>query len=222
MPNTVLEISDLAFSSCNNLTSIIFSNKLNRIRDAVFIHCKGLTSINLPRSITSIGYSAFNDCANLISINIPNSVTYLGNTTFWDCINLKSIHAQSTEPVELDNERYNTFFGVPLNSCILYVPKGSKTKYENTPQWWDFKNIVEEDNTTGIQTVTANELGISVIDGKAIISNLTVGEMVQIYTLDGKIVFSNKATKATLDIQLPCNKLYIVNIGTKCAKIILR
>jgi hypothetical protein len=245
MPNTVLEMSDLSIASCKNLTSITFSNKLNRIRDAVFIHCTGLTSINLPSSITSIGYSAFNGCVNLISINIPNSVTYLGNTTFQDCINLKSIHARSVVPVQLDNQRYNTFIGVPLDSCILYVPKGSKTVYENTPQWWDFSTIVEEEtfvdegnstddetivddedivdegNITCLQTVTATKLDISVIGDKVQISNLKVGELVQVYTSNGEMVLSEKATNATSEIQLSKNKMYIIKSGSKYAKIIL-
>ena len=36
-------------------------------------------------------------------------------------------------------------------NCVLYVPKGSLWEYESTEPWKYFKNIVEEEGTSGIE-----------------------------------------------------------------------
>lgn len=219
MPNTVTLINDFAFAGCEHVTSVIMSNKLITIRDDAFSCCYRLISVFMPNSVTSIGFDAFGECLALTSVTIPESVLVIGNEAFADCRSLIAIHAKSRSPIGLMNEYYNVFAGIPKKLCTLYVPIGSKTAYEGTPQWWDFYNIVEE--TTTIQTVTASELGISVIRGKAVLNNIPTGEMVQVYATDGKLVFSQLAAQATLEIQLPANKIYIVKVGGKSAKIII-
>jgi len=220
MPNSVTEINNLAFADCRKLTSVILSNNLIRIDDDAFVRCIKLTSITLPESLRLTGYDSFGECTSLTSITIPAKIEFIGNCSFTGCTNLGSIHVKASTPLVLDAEYPDVFLGLSTSTCILYVPSGSKTAYENAPQWWYFENIVEEE-TTGIQTVTADELGISVYNRKAVIRNLHEGELVQIYTTDGRIVFSDKAIEPTLEIQLPINKLYIVKIGAKSAKIIL-
>lgn len=219
MPNSVTEINNLAFADCRKLPSVVLSDHLIRIDDDAFVRCIQLTSITLPESLRLTGYNSFGECTSLTSITIPAKIEYIGNCSFAGCTNLKSIHVKASIPLVLDAEYPDVFLGFSTSTCILYVPSGSKTAYENAPQWWYFENIVEE--TTAIQTVTADELGIAVYNGKAVIRNLHEGELVQIYTTDGRIAFSNKAIDPTLELQLPLNKLYIVKIGMKCAKIIL-
>ena len=219
MPNTVTDINDFAFAECSKLTTVVLLNNLINIKDDAFIRCSKLTSINLPESLSFIGYDAFGECSSLNSITLPAKIEFLGNLVFNGCANLKSIHMKAPVPIVLDEDYPNTFAGLSTSTCVLYVPAGSKTAYQNAPQWWYFENIIEE--TTGIQTVTAKELGLFINDNKIVITNLHKGEMVQIVTTDGKIVFSMKVSEPTLEIKLPTTKMYIVKVGSKSAKIFL-
>ena len=48
------------------------------------------------------------------------------------------------------------FEGINFDTCILYVPVGSKTAYENAEGWNQFKHIVEYD-PSAIRDVHQNE-----------------------------------------------------------------
>jgi len=129
-----------------------------------------------------------------------------------------SIHANSSIPIDLTNTS-DAFYNVLKMYCILYVPTGSKTSYQNAVQWKDFLNIIEE--STGIQTVSATELGISIEGRDLVLKNLQNNEKIQVFTIDGKMVFSEKATNESMNIALSTNKMYIVRLGMKSTKIVL-
>ncbi|WP_419514924.1 leucine-rich repeat protein [Leyella stercorea] len=92
IPDSVTNIGDGAFSSCESLTSINIPNSVTNIGDWAFDRCESLTSINIPNSVTNIGDSAFSGCESFTSINIPNSVTNIGDSAFSGCESLKSIN----------------------------------------------------------------------------------------------------------------------------------
>lgn len=82
--DSVTEIDDRAFFSCESLTSITLGNSVTRIGSNSFHYCIGLTSITIPASITSIHMYAFVNCSNLASVTMLNSSKKLsiGNTAF--------------------------------------------------------------------------------------------------------------------------------------------
>ena len=90
-PDSVTSIGESAFEGCDNLTSITIPNSVTSIGDYAFYECSSLTSITIPDSVTTIGEDAFWDCTNLTSITIPDSVTTIGDWTFKGCKNLTSI-----------------------------------------------------------------------------------------------------------------------------------
>lgn len=112
------------------------------IQDWAFSQCYKLTSLTIPSSIISIGVAAFERCNSLTTINIPSSVTSIGDGAFNSCTGLTSIYVNIVTPIILD-PNYNNFYGVDIESCVLYVPYGSKAAYQAANQWQDFKNIVE-------------------------------------------------------------------------------
>jgi len=80
-----------AFSKCEKLKNVSFSQNVNEIEGDVFSDCTALEKITLPNSVSSIGTAAFNGCENLQEITLPEHVDYLGKSVFAYCRSLKSI-----------------------------------------------------------------------------------------------------------------------------------
>jgi hypothetical protein len=135
----VTSIGEDAFAGCSGLTSVTFSSNLTIIGNGAFLKCTGLTSMTIPDGVTSIGSSAFAECSGLTSVTIPNSVINIGSNAFRLCRGLTSITVESEMPATING----SFGGVNKSACILYVPYGSKTTYENAEGWRDFQNIME-------------------------------------------------------------------------------
>ena len=91
IPSTVINITDGAFSCCENLISITIPNGTTIIGDYAFEWCTNLVSIVLPNSIIKIGNTAFGDCLSLISVIIPEGITDINESTFNHCRNLTSL-----------------------------------------------------------------------------------------------------------------------------------
>ena len=60
MPNTVTDIGESAFSSCNFLSNVSVPDSVVNIGDYAFGYCQYLESITIPNSVTTIGLEAFN------------------------------------------------------------------------------------------------------------------------------------------------------------------
>ena len=104
-----------------------------------------LLLLSLLMSIMSV--YAFAECSVLTLVNIPNSVTSIGNYAFSDCSGLTSVISLIEEPFEINSNVFEVpTFKTGINdftSATLNVPAGTKSKYESTPAWNKFANIVE-------------------------------------------------------------------------------
>ncbi len=160
IPSSVTSIGRFAFSSCTSLSSIIVDsgnshydsrNNCNAIIEtSTNTLIAGCQNTVIPSSVTSIGNGAFSDCTNLISITIPSSVTWIGSGAFYDCISLTSVWMENVTPINMASD---VFYNVDKTACILYVPTGSKTAYENAAIWSAFQNIVEYSLDTDISAL---------------------------------------------------------------------
>jgi len=84
-------------------------------------------------------------------------VTSIGDFAFSGCSGLKEITSYIQEPFQTGDYCWNL-----VNKSIpLYVPAGTKEKYQGTDGWKEFTNIQEVD-MTGIEAVTAE--GVSNAD----------------------------------------------------------
>ena len=147
IPSTVTSIERQAFESCINLNSITIPNNVKSIGIGAFDDCRKITSIDIPSSVTSLGFGAFGSCLSLTSIKIPLSVTTIGSGAFQYCSQLSSITTYNPIPINISGEEHkDVFLEVKINSCVLYVPSGSKSAYQSADQWKDFTNIVEMPN----------------------------------------------------------------------------
>ena len=166
IPNSVTSIGLGAFAGCNSLTSVNFGNSLTTIGSAAFFTCDGLTSVTIPNSVITIGEQAFWDCNDLISVTIPNSVTSIGGGAFADCTKLQEVRSFIEEPFEILNDVFENYAGkandATFTTATLYVPVGTKAKYEATMGWKNFKTIIETtyiEPIEGEMTINTTNLG---------------------------------------------------------------
>ena len=92
----VLGIESLAFSGCNNLSSVSIPNSVTMIGYQAFYGCSSLASASIPSSVTRIGYHAFQNCSSLTSVTIPGSLTTIERGVFYGCSNLSFVSIPSS------------------------------------------------------------------------------------------------------------------------------
>lgn len=203
IPNSVTSIDEGSFSGCTGLETIkvesgnaiydskddcnaiietatntlilgckntVIPSSVTTIGDGAFQGCTDLTKITIPNSVTTIGNSAFQGCTELTSITIPSSVKNIEGYAFYDCTGLKEVHCYITEPMNILPYTFED-----KNNLTIYVPKGTKEKYDNAEGWGEFYNIEEMDNPSAIENVEANKkqkriTKVYTIDGKQIVA----------------------------------------------------
>ena len=180
IPASVTTISAYAFWGCSGLTSVkvsIIDNRTflnnyvaNRIRAAigkpivlVDESSEEIKGFIIPSDITEVGDYAFYNCSGLTSVTIPACVTAIQESAFNKC----SPHffiVYRAEPASLGYRVFSSY------DSKLYVPKGSKTSYESTEQWKDFKTIIEFPNFDVNQDKT-----VDVVDVVGIVRYVVMG-----------------------------------------------
>lgn len=148
LPESVTDIRARAFDWCTNITHIIFPEGMKTIGNNALNGCKSLKSITFPARIKTIN-RLFND---------PDGVAN----------ELKEIHCLHTIPADI-NVDGNTFAGIDFNTCKLYVPQGTKMKYENSLYWKNFSNIIEESEdpeTIPVTGITLNHANLTLQVGE--------------------------------------------------------
>lgn len=73
VPSTVTTISDYAFRSSNNVTSVTIPSGVTSIGIGAFLSAKSLCYVVVPSSVTSIGYKAFDLCGRLNTAYVARS-----------------------------------------------------------------------------------------------------------------------------------------------------
>ena len=145
MPSGITSIGERAFFNCSGLANIQFSENLTNIEPYAFCGCSSLESLSLPNGLQSISFEAFKNCSGLKTISIPKTVTEISSWAFSRCGNLENVISLIESPFEI----YETVFSVESEPSLvfttakLYVPKGTKEKYETTKGWNKFEHIIE-------------------------------------------------------------------------------
>ena len=92
----------------------------------------------IPESVTTIGFCAFNLCSGLTSITLPASVNSIEWGAFDNCNNLTTVRCNMETPPPITEDAFTN-----RANAILWVPKGSRQRYENADYWKEFKEINE-------------------------------------------------------------------------------
>ncbi len=159
-----IDTQNTTFDSRNNCNAIILTNenklvvgcKSTKIPNSVtsignyaFWECP-FDSIDIPDNVRHIGYRAFTFCNKLKSISIGNGVSYIEEEAFRDCNSLVSIYTILVNPSEIHDKAFpETIY----DNAKLYVPYGTRQRYESIAGWKNFKTIVEF-NPTVIHNVS--------------------------------------------------------------------
>ncbi len=139
IPNTVTALGRYALYGLS-MESVNIPSSVKTIGYETFGYCRSLASVGIPQSVVSVGEYAFYRCTSMTSVEIPASVSSIGTYAFAYCQKLDSVSVGWTAPITIDA---NVFYGVPISDATLYVPVGSKSLYEQSNVWKDFKEVVE-------------------------------------------------------------------------------
>jgi hypothetical protein len=140
IPSGVTEICPMTFFSCSALTSVTLPDSVKSIGSQAFDGCDSLTFITIPNSVTKVERYAFSGCKGLTSLTIPGSVTEMGQEVFSGCRRLTDVTVGWEMPFSIDRLLFD---GVPLASCTLHVPAGTKALYQAAEGWKEFGTIEE-------------------------------------------------------------------------------
>lgn len=149
------------------VTDLVIPEGVTSINGWTFYYCEGLTSINIGNSVTSIGKNAFSNCSNVRTITIGSAVKSIERKNFYDCKELQTVYSLIEEPFDLSNEyQFNVYdetnSKMLFTTATLYVPNGTKAKYEAAKGWKDFKTIIETtyiEPIEGEKTINTTNLG---------------------------------------------------------------
>ena len=136
------------------------------IAEYAFKGCFDVTSITIPSTVMSICQGAFFE-TDISTIVLPEILTNLELQAF-DCPNLETIYSKISEPFEIQGPPYGPFGSKEF--ATLYVPAGTKAKYEATEGWNMFENIeemeykpepyeVKDDHTVAVKVLEPDETG---------------------------------------------------------------
>lgn len=175
IPNSMTTIPPETFSECSGLRNVSIPSSVKTIGVAAFQYCSSLPEVRLPDSLTTIGWHAFRNCTSLTSVEIPDSVTSIGFCAFIECSNLTEVTiGKSVTSIGVD-----AFAWTPVKdlycaptvpptaespivtnevNVTLHVPVGCKEAYSKATTWKRFRNIVEDPELSGIETVETDSV----------------------------------------------------------------
>ena len=132
------------YHNCSRIRKIIFGDSATNIGAYVCYYCYAITSVVIQSGATNIGTAAFGSCYGLTSITIPDSVMNIESSAFLSCNGVSEYHFKRTTPPKLANT--NAFNGI-ASDCIIYVPQGSLSAYQQATNWSQYSSHMQEEPT---------------------------------------------------------------------------
>lgn len=136
IPDSVCEIGEYAFASCDSLKSVKLPKKCTRIVSGMFNGCKNLINIDGIENVTEIGDRGLYDCVKLLArFKVPASVKQLGNSSL--SASRSVIEFQSLVPPRIVNPDNKN--GAPTfdPGAIIYVPDIAYKRYHEANYGWN-------------------------------------------------------------------------------------
>jgi len=248
--NTVTSL----FGGCIRLTSIEVANAnpsymsengvlFNKEKTTLISFPAGKTgSYTIPDGVTIIGEDAFDfECGrynyisnewedffndNFTAIVIPSSVETIEAWGIFGCNSLSHVVIKRDTPPTcasyvFDGDRV---YITPFNTCILHVPLGSKSLYQEEKPWSYFENIVEDaDNFSAIENVQVSSVSIfpNPVSENFRIGGIIKPTVVTVLDINGKVVLQQMVSpNENISAGHLPQGVYFVNVKEKTMKII--
>lgn len=147
----LVSIGNNAFQGVNNISNLTLPSTLKSIGEYAFGGCSNLKQLVVPEGVERIGRYAFTFCHSLQKLELPSSLTSIGEYVIDYSNSLTAIVSKLTEPIQISdltfttsqwNETTRQYDNIP-SSATLYVPIGTKSKYEAITGWTKFAKIEE-------------------------------------------------------------------------------
>lgn len=87
-----VSVSKGAFSSCKQMTEVVFDGEVRRIGKEAFNYCTSLMKIEIPGNVKKLEEMAFFNCSSLQEVILPDTMEKLHYGVFSDCNQLKKIN----------------------------------------------------------------------------------------------------------------------------------
>ena len=144
----VKAIAPESFVQNNKVVSVTIGEGVETIGSYAFWNANGLTKLIIGEGTKTIGTQAFAYCRNLAEIVLPSTLTSIGQGAF---ISMgggqESVTCNIKQPSAIGDDVFLNYdydaqtYEAPVST--LYVPYGTKSKYQTTDGWKLFTNIEE-------------------------------------------------------------------------------
>ena len=149
---------------------------------------------------------------------MPSSLSTIGQDAFIGCVNLNTLQVQAFTPPICQND---CFDNISKTRCELQVPIGCRSYYWVAPVWSEFNKIVETD-FSGIEDVYYDNLQVGIINGRISVSGCPDNITVRIYQINGTLIYQEQANKGEIEFEPASHGMYIVMIGNKAFKLMVK
>ena len=163
LPLGLTTLSELLFSQCGKLESVVIPESVTSIDKYAFSNCESLNEIVIPNGVESIGRSAFEGCSSLSLVELGSSVSYLAEAVF--LINSLDVRLSLIchNPVPAQCE-HNTFPQDAEQQGVIMVPCETGEAYrEAWGEYWQ-NGSIEEDCGEGLIEFHGSEWYYEIVD----------------------------------------------------------
>jgi len=160
--NTVRCISGYAFSGCETVCFVSFSENLTVIDAFAFDQCTNLETITFSEHLTKIGEYAFHWCTSLKKVDLPDSVVTLGDHAFSYCKALTRVKLSA----------YMTTIENMTFSCCVSLTEVTIPESVTAIGNYAFQNCIALESITLSQGLTVINVGI--FDGCTSLTQITI------------------------------------------------
>ena len=140
----VTAIGKAAFKN-TNISEITFPSALREIGESAFEGCSSLNKIVVPEGVKSIDDLAFADMKDLLRLELPQYIRSLGKHLIFGNTKMISVLSNITDPFAIDNGTFVMDNNYTPSPATLYVPVGTKAKYEALSGWTKFIQMEEDE-----------------------------------------------------------------------------
>lgn len=143
LPTSLTTISAYAFRQCQ-LEEIDLPDQISVIETGAFAEAS-IQRMSLPNGLRALPQGLLQGCQKLTELYLGNEVHTLNSYCLADCPSLIELHITNPEPFP-PMCKPQAISEEIFENCVLFVPKGLKSMFQNHETWRKFRVIREGKN----------------------------------------------------------------------------